>query len=73
MLAAKTLLIVLSEEPALDKWAALANCSADHNGCVSPKRLASLLTHVTALSKYLGGSCNQLQNDVDACFEKVYI
>ncbi|KOB76617.1 Dystrophin [Operophtera brumata] len=65
-----TLLIVLSEESASDKWAALANCSADHNGCVSPKRLAALLTHVTALSKYLGDNCSQLQNDVDACFEK---
>ncbi|XP_075980911.1 dystrophin-related protein 2-like [Anticarsia gemmatalis] len=70
VLAAKTLLIILSEESSSDKWVALANCCADHNGCVSPKRLAALLMHVTALSEYLGVSCDQVQADVDACFDK---
>ncbi|XP_026763351.1 dystrophin-like [Galleria mellonella] len=70
VLSAKTLLIVLSTESAADKWAALANCCADHNGCVSPRRLAALLAHVTALPQYLGVPCDQLQADVDACFEK---
>ncbi|XP_041984755.1 dystrophin-like [Aricia agestis] len=70
VLAAKTLLILLSEEPINNKWQALANCGADHNGCVSPKRLAALLVHVTALPKYLGCKCDQLQTDVDSCFEK---
>ncbi|XP_026495474.1 dystrophin-like [Vanessa tameamea] len=68
--AAKTLLILLSEEPIAEKWLALANCSADHNGCVSPKRLAALLVHVMALPKYLGCQCDYLQSDVDSCFEK---
>lgn len=71
MLAVKTLLILLSEEPVSEKWIALANCCADHNGCVSPRRLAALLSHVTALPKYLGVSCDQIQSDVDACFNKV--
>lgn len=71
MLAAKTLLILLSEESISEKWLALANCSADHNGCVSPKRLAALLVHVTALPKYLGCQCDYIQSDVDSCFEKV--
>ncbi|CAH2089782.1 unnamed protein product [Euphydryas editha] len=70
VLAAKTLLILLSEEPITEKWLALANCSADHNGCVSPKRLAALLVHVMALPKYLGCQCDYLQSDVDSCFEK---
>ncbi|KAM3956685.1 uncharacterized protein ACR2FA_009335 [Aphomia sociella] len=70
VLSAKTLLIILSTESAADKWAALANCCADHNGCVSPRRLAALLSHVTALPQYLGVPCDQLQADVDACFEK---
>ncbi|KAF9794319.1 hypothetical protein SFRURICE_019042, partial [Spodoptera frugiperda] len=60
VLAAKTLLIILSEESAADKWGALANCCMDHNGCVSPKRLAALLAHVTALSAYLGVSAGML-------------
>ncbi|XP_050352163.1 dystrophin-like [Nymphalis io] len=68
--AAKTLLILLSEETIAEKWLALANCSADHNGCVSPKRLAALLVHVMALPKYLGCQCDYLQSDVDSCFEK---
>ncbi|KAL0869611.1 hypothetical protein ABMA27_005865 [Loxostege sticticalis] len=70
VLAAKTLLIILSEELASDKWAALANCCADHNGCVSPRRLVALLTHVTALPAYLGCTGENLQADVDACFDK---
>ncbi|CAB3242422.1 unnamed protein product [Arctia plantaginis] len=70
VLAAKTLLIILSEESASDKWVALANCCADHNGCVSPKRLAALLTHMSALSAYLGVDYNQVQADVDSCFDK---
>ncbi|XP_028172885.1 dystrophin-like [Ostrinia furnacalis] len=70
VLAAKTLLIVLSEEPVTDKWGALANCSADHNGCVSPRRLFALLTHITALPAYLGCAAENLQADVDACFDK---
>ncbi|CAK1584806.1 unnamed protein product [Parnassius mnemosyne] len=70
VLAVKTLLILLSEESVLEKWLALANCCADHNGCVSPRRLAALLSYVTALSKYLGSSCDQIQADVDACFYK---
>ncbi|CAG5030032.1 unnamed protein product [Parnassius apollo] len=70
VLAVKTLLILLSEESVLDKWLALANCCADHNGCVSPRRLAALLSYVTALSKYMGSSCDQIQADVDACFYK---
>ncbi|CAH0713132.1 unnamed protein product, partial [Brenthis ino] len=70
VLAAKTLLILLSEESISEKWLALANCSADHNGCVSPKRLAALLVHVTALPKYLGCQCDYIQSDVDSCFEK---
>lgn len=73
VLAAKTLLIILSEELASDKWAALANCCADHNGCVSPRRLVALLTHVTALPAYLGCTGENLQADVDACFDKVSI
>ncbi|XP_013163231.1 PREDICTED: uncharacterized protein LOC106114529 [Papilio xuthus] len=70
VLAVKTLLILLSEETVLDKWQALANCCADHNGCVSPRRLAALLTYMTALPKYLGTNCDQIQTDVDACFDK---
>ncbi|XP_022816512.1 dystrophin-like [Spodoptera litura] len=70
VLAAKTLLIILSEESASDKWGALANCCMDHNGCVSPKRLAALLAHVTALSAYLGVMCDHAQADVEACFDK---
>lgn len=70
VLAAKTLLIILSEESTFDKWAALANCCADHNNCVSPRRLTALLNNVTALSSYLGVECSQVQTDVDACFEK---
>ncbi|KAF9422326.1 hypothetical protein HW555_001916 [Spodoptera exigua] len=70
VLAAKTLLIILSEESASDKWGALANCCMDHNGCVSPKRLAALLAHVTALSGYLGVMCDHAQADVEACFDK---
>ncbi|XP_045527256.1 dystrophin-like [Pieris brassicae] len=70
VLAAKTLLILLSEESVKDKWLALANCCADHNGCVSPKRLSALLHHVVALTKYLGGKCDQVQSDIDACFSK---
>lgn len=71
VLAAKTLLITLSEESASDKWVALANCCADHNGCVSPKRLAALLTHISALAAYLGVDYDQVQADVDSCFDKV--
>ncbi|XP_023947768.2 dystrophin [Bicyclus anynana] len=70
VLAAKTLLILLSEESITEKWQALANCCADHNGCVSPRRLAALLVHVTALPKYLGCQCDHLQSDVDSCFAK---
>ncbi|CAH0590066.1 unnamed protein product [Chrysodeixis includens] len=70
VLAAKTLLIILSEETASDKWVALSNCCMDHNGCVSPRRLAALLTHVTALSEYLGVSCDHVKEDVEACFAK---
>lgn len=70
VLAAKTLLIILSEESATEKWVALANCCADHNSCVSPRRLAALLANVTALSAYLGVNCDQVQADVDACFDK---
>ncbi|CAH2235341.1 jg5910 [Pararge aegeria aegeria] len=70
VLAAKTILILLSEESIAEKWQALANCCADHNGCVSPRRLAALLVHVTALPKYLGCQCDHLQNDVDSCFAK---
>ncbi|CAG9563774.1 unnamed protein product [Danaus chrysippus] len=70
VLAAKTLLILLSEDSISEKWLALANCCADHNGCVSRKRLAALLIHVTALPKYLGCQCDYLENDVDNCFEK---
>ncbi|CAH2042641.1 unnamed protein product, partial [Iphiclides podalirius] len=70
VLAVKTLLILLSEEPVSEKWIALANCCADHNGCVSPRRLAALLSHVTALPNYLGVNCDQIQSDVDACFDK---
>ncbi|KAG6454853.1 hypothetical protein O3G_MSEX008907 [Manduca sexta] len=70
VLAAKTLLIMLSEEPASDKWFALANSSADHNGCVSARRLAALLAHVAALPGYCGTNCQQIQDDVDACFNK---
>ncbi|XP_059059649.1 dystrophin-related protein 2-like [Achroia grisella] len=70
VLSAKTLLIILSTESATEKWAALANCCADHNGCVSPRRLAALLAHMTALPEYLGVPCDQVQADVDACFDK---
>ncbi|XP_045501544.1 dystrophin-like [Colias croceus] len=70
VLAAKTLLILLSEESVNDKWLALANCCADHNGCVSPRRLSALLSHVVALTKYLGCSGDQVQSDVDSCFNK---
>ncbi|XP_045777553.1 dystrophin-1-like [Maniola jurtina] len=70
VLAAKTLLILLSEESIAEKWQALANCCADHNGCVSPRRLAALLAHVTALPKYLGCQCDHLQSDLDSCFAK---
>ncbi|XP_039758913.1 dystrophin-like [Pararge aegeria] len=70
VLAAKTILILLSEESIAEKWQALANCCADHNGCVSPRRLAALLVHVTALPNYLGCQCDHLQNDVDSCFAK---
>ncbi|KAJ0173963.1 hypothetical protein K1T71_010109 [Dendrolimus kikuchii] len=70
VLAAKTLLIILSEESAADKWTALSNCCADHNGCVSPKRLAALLSHVVALPAYFKTNCDQIQQDVDSCFEK---
>ncbi|KAL4703095.1 hypothetical protein ACJJTC_018132 [Scirpophaga incertulas] len=70
VLAAKTLLIVLSEEPTVDKWAALANSCADHNGCVSSRRLSALLAYVTALPQYLECSIDQIQADVDACFDK---
>lgn len=74
VLAAKTLLIVLSEEPTVDKWSALANCAADHNGCVSPRRLATLLSHLAALPLYLGETetGDNIQEDVDGCFNKVY-
>lgn len=71
VLAAKTLLIVLSEESADDKWIALSNYCADHNGCVSPKRLAALLSHVIALPAYFKINCDQIQQDIDSCFEKV--
>lgn len=71
VLAAKTLLIILSEETAADKWVALSNSCMDHNGCVSPRRLSALLTHVTALSEYLGVSCDHVKEDVEACFAKV--
>ncbi|XP_068620266.1 dystrotelin-like isoform X2 [Battus philenor] len=70
VLAVKTLLILLSEETVSEKWTALANCCADHNGCVSPRRLAALLSYVTALSKYLGCTHDQIQVDVDACFDR---
>ncbi|RVE46221.1 hypothetical protein evm_009111 [Chilo suppressalis] len=70
VLAAKTLIIILSEESASDKWVALANCCADHNGCVSPRRLSALLTNVTALSQYFGSSTEHLQSDVNSCFDK---
>ncbi|KAJ8717431.1 hypothetical protein PYW08_005830 [Mythimna loreyi] len=70
VLAAKTLLIILSEESPAEKWGALANCCMDHNGCVSPRRLAALLAHVTALSAYLGVVCDHAQADVEACFDK---
>ncbi|KAJ8718087.1 hypothetical protein PYW07_006017 [Mythimna separata] len=70
VLAAKTLLIILSEESPSEKWGALANCCMDHNGCVSPRRLAALLAHVTALSAYLGVVCDHAQADVEACFDK---
>ncbi|XP_049876859.1 uncharacterized protein LOC126374330 isoform X2 [Pectinophora gossypiella] len=70
VLAAKTLLIILSEETVTDKWLALANCCADHNGCVSPRRLAVLLTHVADLPQCLGCQTDQIQVDVDACFDK---
>ncbi|VVC96672.1 unnamed protein product [Leptidea sinapis] len=49
------------EESELDKWQALANCCADHNGCVSPRRLLALLLHVNALTKYLGSTRDQVQ------------
>ncbi|XP_063386213.1 dystrophin-like [Cydia fagiglandana] len=70
VLAAKTLLIILSEESVSDKWAALANCCADHNGCVSPRRLAALLSNVAALPELLGDPCEQIQSDIDSCFDK---
>ncbi|XP_050682595.1 dystrophin-like isoform X2 [Leptidea sinapis] len=70
VLAAKTVLILLSEESELDKWQALANCCADHNGCVSPRRLLALLLHVNALTKYLGSTRDQVQDDISACFRK---
>ncbi|PZC83054.1 hypothetical protein B5X24_HaOG208527 [Helicoverpa armigera] len=70
VLAAKTLLIILSEESAADKWSSLANCCMDHNGCVSPKRLAALLAQVTALSAYLGVISDHAEADVEACFGK---
>ncbi|CAG9795534.1 unnamed protein product [Diatraea saccharalis] len=70
VLAAKTLLIVLSDETSNDKWVALANCCADHNCCVSPRRLAALLTNITALTQYLGCYAEHLQADVNSCFDK---
>ncbi|XP_013193519.1 dystrotelin [Amyelois transitella] len=70
VLSAKTLLIILSKESAADKWSALANCCADHNGCVSPRRLAALMSNVIALPEYLGVPCDQIQNDIDSCFDK---
>ncbi|XP_063626484.1 dystrophin [Cydia splendana] len=70
VLAAKTLLVILSEESVSDKWAALANCCADHNGCVSPRRLAALLSNVAALPELLGDPCEQIQSDIDSCFDK---
>lgn len=70
VLAAKTLLIVLSNDPASDKWFALANSCADHNGCVSAKRFSALLTHIVALPLYCGTSSGQLQDDVLSCFDK---
>ncbi|XP_013137007.1 PREDICTED: dystrophin, isoform E-like [Papilio polytes] len=70
VLAVKSLLILLSEETVLEKWQSLANCCADHNGCVSPRRLAALLTYINALPRYLGINCDQIQTDVDACFDK---
>ncbi|KAI5642957.1 EF hand domain-containing protein [Phthorimaea operculella] len=70
VLAAKTLLIILSEESVTDKWIALANCCADHNGCVSPKRLTALLNHVAALPECLGCRTENIEADVDACFDK---
>ncbi|XP_063366788.1 dystrophin [Cydia amplana] len=70
VLAAKTLLIILSEESVSDKWTALANCCADHNGCVSPRRLAALLSYVAALPELMGDPCEQIQSDIDSCFDK---
>ncbi|XP_048483681.1 dystrophin-1 [Plutella xylostella] len=70
VLAAKSLLIILSEESCADKWLALANCAADHNGCVSPKRLGLLLGCATSLCNYLGDDWNTVDADVEACFAR---
>ncbi|GBP27259.1 hypothetical protein EVAR_77273_1 [Eumeta japonica] len=72
VLAAKILLIVLSDEKCGDKWVALANCAADHNGCVSSRRLTNLLSLLTALPVYLGEeNCDQnVQADLDESFSK---
>lgn len=72
VLAAKTLLILLSEESTADKWVALSNCAADHNGCVSARRMTALLSYVAALASYLGDKDALLyvNDDVNSCFNK---
>ncbi|XP_053615054.1 dystrophin-like [Plodia interpunctella] len=70
VLSVKTLLIILSKESTADKWSALANSCADHNGCVSPRRLSVLMSQVSALPQYLGVPCDVTQLDIDSCFDK---
>lgn len=72
--SAKCILILLSGDCWYEKWRHLFKMAADHNGCISARRLTSLLTQVACLCEYSGEESNfgqhLVQQEVDRCFSK---
>ncbi|XP_077300885.1 uncharacterized protein LOC143921444 [Arctopsyche grandis] len=72
--SAKIALAVLSDDSNGDKWKFLFAMMADHNGCISPRRLTNLLIQIGLLAEYVGEKINfgshLVQGEVDKCFAK---
>lgn len=68
---------MLSDDSNGDKWKFLFAMMADHNGCISPRRLTNLLVQIGLLAEYVGEKNNfgshLVQGEVDRCFAKVII
>lgn len=75
MQAAKIALAVLCDDSNADKWKFLFTMMADHNGCISSRKLTNLLTQIALLAEYVGEQNNfgshLIQGEVDKCFAKV--